>query len=183
MHESLRPESRTLKHRCNRSWTRRPLSVDCNMTISTQDPEFRYTDRQSAGIVSSTLYTVNVSLKVRGSSRTLTEQVETRRPPQGPQTCAFVSPLSLLFCFLACWWAVRRFCVLSCRLCLARLRWLPSFLFLCDGRRPKTWLSLSGIPLADTAGVVFVANMDSLRAHFSSRHARCDWSILLYEPP
>ena len=76
---------------------------------------------------------------------------------------------SLLLCFLACWWAVRRLCVVSCRFCFARLRRLPSSLFPCDGRRLKNRQSLSGI--ADTAGIVVVAYMDSLRAQFSSLHA------------
>ena len=180
------------------------------MTISTQDPEFGYTDRHSAGIVS-LLRTLSTSLSEKGAlSRTLTGQLETRRAPHGPQTrpsrapqtrcpelvetrrspqgpqtwspkasptiawfrrtpslvhldqpCASERqfstaetlkgadprtehgatshkllvgsagvrsclPGSLLLCFLACWWAVRHFCVLSCRFCLARLRWLPS---------------------------------------------------------
>ena len=60
--------------------------------------------------------------------------------------CSCLAGLSVP-CFLACWWSVRRVLVLICRFCFARLRWLPSFLFLCDGRRPKNRQSFSGIPL------------------------------------
>ena len=75
-------------------------------------------------------------------------------------------PDSLLLCFLACWWSVRRVCVLSCRFCFARLRWLPSFPFPCDGAVPRTGKVFQVSLLPDTAGIVMVAYMDSLPAHF-----------------